>query len=148
MEVRNHQDKEELLDRGRAHGILVYANGEPVGWCQYGPADELPGAGRGRKSPRVAPAGGMAKDGTAKDGTAKDGTAKDGTAKDGTAKDGRVTCLVVDKMHRRQGVAGLALRAALEAIRKSGGGLVVAYRLRDLPDRAGHASALARHLDE
>src|SRR4029077_9939740 len=40
--VRNHQDKKQLLDQGRAHGILVYADGEPVGWCQYGPKNELP----------------------------------------------------------------------------------------------------------
>ena len=39
--VRNHQDKKQLLDQGRTHGILVYADGEPVGWCQYG-FDPLP----------------------------------------------------------------------------------------------------------
>jgi hypothetical protein len=35
--VKNHRDKKDLLASGRTHGILVYANGEPVGWCQYGP---------------------------------------------------------------------------------------------------------------
>src|ERR1700694_2524135 len=40
--VRNHHDKKLLVDQGRAHGILVYANGEAIGWCQYGPGDELP----------------------------------------------------------------------------------------------------------
>ena len=39
----------------------------------------------------------------------------------------RVTCLVVDRKHRRMGVAGLALRAALDAIRHKGGGIVEAY---------------------
>jgi GNAT superfamily N-acetyltransferase len=34
---------------------------------------------------------------------------------------------VVDKRYRRRGVASIALRAALEAIRKKGGGLVEAY---------------------
>ena len=38
-----------------------------------------------------------------------------------------VTCFVVDKRHRRRGVAGLALRGALDAIRACGGGLVEAY---------------------
>src|SRR4029077_1398925 len=35
--VRNRRDKKELVDAGRTHGILVYADGEPIGWCQYGP---------------------------------------------------------------------------------------------------------------
>ena len=30
-----------LVDQGRAHGILVYDDGEPVGWCQFVPKDEL-----------------------------------------------------------------------------------------------------------
>jgi hypothetical protein len=34
--------KKEFVDSGRSHGILVSANGEPVGWCQYGPKEELP----------------------------------------------------------------------------------------------------------
>ena len=39
---RNEQDKEDLVHRGQAHGIIVYAENEPVGWCQFGPSDELP----------------------------------------------------------------------------------------------------------
>src|SRR5713226_4496307 len=54
--VRNHQDKEQLVDQGRAHGILVYANGEPIGWCQYGLSDELPVIDRNRENPGPAPA--------------------------------------------------------------------------------------------
>lgn len=41
-QVRNLAEKKRLVQQGRAHGILVYADGEPVGWCQYGPVDELP----------------------------------------------------------------------------------------------------------
>jgi GNAT superfamily N-acetyltransferase len=37
--------------RGRAHGILVYADVAVVGWCQYGPVAELPIGGRGRPGP-------------------------------------------------------------------------------------------------
>ena len=40
--ARNRKQKKELVDEGHAHGILVYANGEPVGWCQYGRSEELP----------------------------------------------------------------------------------------------------------
>jgi GNAT superfamily N-acetyltransferase len=96
--VRNHQAKKQLVDQGRAHGILVYAHGEPVGWCQYGSSAELFGRGQPESS-----------------------------AAEHGERVWRVTCFVVDKKHRRNGVAGLALRAALEAIRKKGGGLVEAY---------------------
>ena len=39
----------------------------------------------------------------------------------------RITCFVVDKEYRRRGVASAGLTAALEAMRKKGGGLVEAY---------------------
>jgi len=39
----------------------------------------------------------------------------------------KITCFVVDKEYRRRGVASAGLRAALEAIRKKGGGIVEAY---------------------
>lgn len=41
--TRNRPYKKELVDQGHAHGILVYDAKEPIGWCQYGPAAELPG---------------------------------------------------------------------------------------------------------
>ncbi len=31
----------ELVEQKKADGILVYADGEPVGWCQYGRAGEV-----------------------------------------------------------------------------------------------------------
>jgi len=40
--ARNRRQKRALVEQDRAHGILVYANGAPVGWCQYGPCEELP----------------------------------------------------------------------------------------------------------
>jgi hypothetical protein len=57
MRVKNRAEKRVLVDQGRAHGILVYENGEPVGWCQYGPPEELPIPGSGRTSRRIPPAG-------------------------------------------------------------------------------------------
>jgi GNAT superfamily N-acetyltransferase len=93
VSVVNHDAKKRLVDEGRAHGILVYADGEPVGWCQYGPVAEL-----------------LAR-----------------THSNATQPAWRVTCFVVDRRFRRSGVAGLALRAALESIRNKGGGLVEAY---------------------
>lgn len=100
--VRNHQQKAKLVEKGRAHGILLYANGEPVGWCQYGPREELPRVDNGQKYRRLA-------------------------LEDGTERLWRITCFVVDKKYRRKGVASAALEVALEAIRKKGGGVVEAY---------------------
>ena len=115
--VRNRQDKQELVDQGRAHGIIVYARGEPIGWCQYGPADELPMVSRGLEH----------------------------AAAEGTERAWRVTCFVVDRRHRHQGVAGVALRAALDAIGKQGGGVVEAYPIAGWSHGRG-ASTAAVHV--
>jgi GNAT superfamily N-acetyltransferase len=88
--VLNQQDKQQLVHAERAHGILVYAEGEPIGWCQFGPAAELRGLGL-------------------------------------DACQWRITCFVVAKRQRRRGVAQVALHAALEAIRRRGGGVVDGY---------------------
>jgi GNAT superfamily N-acetyltransferase len=94
VSVQNHQLKKKLVQQGQAHGILVYADDEPVGWCQYGSSDELVGFLNSPQQDRDL---------------------------------WRITCFVVHKKYRRKGVAGLALHAALDAIRARGGGLVEAY---------------------
>ncbi len=101
--VKNHQGKRMLVEEGRAHGILLYAKGEPVGWCQYGPTEELPRIDNRPNYRRL--------------------TLEDGADN----KLWRITCFVVDEKYRRRGVASAALKAALEAIRRKGGGLVEAY---------------------
>jgi ribosomal protein S18 acetylase RimI-like enzyme len=98
----NRRQKRELVEQGRSHGILVFAEGKPVGWCQYGTREELP---------RVENNAGYRKH------------VSDGIP----SRLWRITCFVVDKRYRRRGVARLALRAALEAIRGRGGGMVEAY---------------------
>jgi GNAT superfamily N-acetyltransferase len=99
--IQNLAEKRALVDAGRAHGILVYDNGEPIGWCQFGPAEELPLPGAGRLDRRIPPLGAGVR--------------------------WRITCFVTVVRRRRRGVAGVALRGALDAIRKRGGGLVEAY---------------------
>src|SRR5215469_8022492 len=108
--VRNRRQKLELVEQGRAHGILVYANGEPVGWCQFGRREELPRIDNRRKYSGLAP--------------------------DGYEKLWRITCFVVETAHRRRGIASAALKAALEAIQRNGGGLVEAYPLKSWLSRA------------
>ena len=99
--VENLAQKLALVEDGKAHGVLVYDGGEPVGWCQYGPPEELPLPGAERLDRRIPPLG------------------------DGVQW--RITCFVTVAARRRRGVAGIALRAAVEAIRSRGGGLVEAY---------------------
>jgi ribosomal protein S18 acetylase RimI-like enzyme len=102
---RNHQEKKILVERGSSHGILVYAQGEPVGWCQYGLRQELPRIDRNANYRKLPP-----------------------------ASDGkplwRITCFVVHRNYRRRGVASTALKAAIAAIRSRGGGFVEAYPIR------------------
>jgi GNAT superfamily N-acetyltransferase len=70
-----------------------------VGWCQFGPAAELPRI----KRKRAYEAGAVA------------------------APDWRVTCFFVDKDYRRRGVAAAALGGALAEIERLGGGTVESY---------------------
>jgi GNAT superfamily N-acetyltransferase len=100
--ARNHREKRELVRNGRSHGILVYAEGKPVGWCQYGPSEELPRIDNNPKYRGLAPEGDM-------------------------ERLWRITCFVVDRKYQKRGVASAALKAALESIRNKGGGLVEAY---------------------
>jgi GNAT superfamily N-acetyltransferase len=104
--VINRRQKKQLVDEERAHGILVYAEGEPVGWCQYGPREELPRIDHSRKYTV---------------------TAKDVASTDLRQKLWRITCFAVLRKRRKGGVAGAALKAALHAIQKKGGGVVEAY---------------------
>lgn|SRR5579863_167005 len=109
--VRNRRQKRKLVDQVCAHGILVYAGGEPVGWCQYGPREELPRIDNCRKYKNLAP-------------------------DTGTEKIWRITCFAVLKKHRKHGVASAALNSALEAIKRKGGGLVEAYPITHWETRA------------
>jgi GNAT superfamily N-acetyltransferase len=100
--ARNRREQKKLIDKGCSHGILVYANGEPVGWCQYGPREELTRIDHMRTYRVPAP-------------------------KIKTEKLWRTTCFVVDRKYRRRGIAGVALAAVLESIKREGGGIVEAY---------------------
>lgn len=109
--IRNRRENKQLVNSGRSHGILVYDNGEPVGWCQYGPKEELPRIDNGRNYRAHAP-------------------------KAAAQKLWRITCFVVLKNHRKQGIATAALKAALLSIRKKGGGQVEAYPISTWQPRA------------
>ena len=99
-EGRNRKDHEALVERRRSHGILVYAGADAVGWCQYGPAGELPRIDAGRNYRKL--------------------------DLPEARKLWRITCFFVDREFRHKGVAEFALRGALAAMQKRGGGVVEA----------------------
>ena len=98
----NRKEKELLVRQGRSHAALVYDGKMPVGWCQYGPREELPRIDAGRNYKKLDPLS-------------------------GEKRLWRITCFFVDKKYRGQGVARTALKGALESIGKQGGGIVEAY---------------------
>ena len=116
--ARNRQDKKVLVEEGRSHGELVYSGDEPVGWCQYGLRDELPRIDAKRTYRKL-------------------------SLDAGGEKLWRITCFCVDRKYRKRGVARVGLKAALDSIRRRGGGLVEAYPTtgwKDLESWFGTAS--------
>jgi GNAT superfamily N-acetyltransferase len=91
--------KEFLVREGKAHAALVFDGDVAVGWCQFGTPEELPCIFH-RKEYEA----GLV-----------------------SWPDYRLTCIFVDRNHRREGVAAVALDGALNLIARSGGGVVEAY---------------------
>ena len=97
----NKRDKKRLVGEGKSHGVIVYREDNPVGWCQYGLKKELPRIDASSKYQRP--------------------------DSEDERKLWRITCFFVDRNNRRHGVGGFALEAALDSIKNKGGGLVEAY---------------------
>ena len=97
--TQNRSEKEARVREGRAHAALVFDGTTCVGWCQFGPTEELPRI----KSQRAYHEGLTA------------------------LPDWRITCLFVDKSRRGRGVAAAALAGALREISRVGGGTVESY---------------------
>jgi GNAT superfamily N-acetyltransferase len=91
--------KEARVRAGRAHAALVYDGTHCVGWCQFGPTDELPRI-KHKKAYLAGPH---------------------------RRPDWRITCFFVGRTHRHLGVAEAALAGALDEIARLGGGLVESY---------------------
>jgi hypothetical protein len=96
---RNRERKLSRVKAGTAHAALVFEGDECVGWCQFGPPDELP---------RI-----------------KSRAAYEKTCT--TLPDWRIACCFVGKGHRRQRVMTTGLVGALELIAGLGGGRVEGY---------------------
>ncbi|GAA1798697.1 GNAT family N-acetyltransferase [Nostocoides veronense] len=95
----NRAVKKRLVDEGVAHAALVMAGEEAVAWAEYGTPEELP--------------------------TIHHRKEYDATKE--AEPDYRITCVFVDKRHRRQGVTEMAIQGALDQIARAGGGRVESY---------------------
>ena len=95
----NRALKQRLVEEGRAHASLVFEGEEAVAWCQFGSPEELPNIYHRKQY----------------------------DAERDLLPDWRITCLFVDKNHRRQGLSSLALAGAVALIGQAGGGIVEGY---------------------
>jgi GNAT superfamily N-acetyltransferase len=90
-----------LVASGRAHGVLAYLDGRPVGWASFERRREL---ARLDRAPSL--------------------------ACDDADKIWSLPCFFVKAGYRRQGVASALLAAAVKAVRRRRGGVIEAYPVR------------------
>jgi GNAT superfamily N-acetyltransferase len=109
----NRVYKERMVREGVAHAALVFEDGDAVAWAEYGTPDELPNIHHRKQY-------------------------NEGVV---TPPDYRITCIYVDKRHRRAGLAAVALRGALDLIAGAGGGRVEGYP-QDTPGKKVNPSFL------
>ncbi|WP_114559715.1 GNAT family N-acetyltransferase [Desertihabitans aurantiacus] len=91
--------KRQMVEEGIAHAALVVLDDRAIAWAEYGTPEELPRIHHRKEY--------------------------EATLTEPT--DWRVTCIQVEKTHRRQGWAEVALRGALQLIAAAGGGTVEGY---------------------
>lgn len=94
---KNKRAKRKLVVDGKAHGTIALCGDDPVGWCQFGPKEELP---RIDTKKAYIP-----------------------TSKDAW----RVTCFFIDRGHRGKGFGEYALKQSISAMKKLGAKSVEAY---------------------
>ena len=103
-QIGNRAFKEKLVAEGRSHAALVFEGDEAIAWAQYGTVDELRNIHHRKEWERTVE----------------------------QMPDYRITCVYVDRRHRKSGLAEVAVRGALALIAAEGGGRVESYP-HDLP---------------
>jgi GNAT superfamily N-acetyltransferase len=112
MRGRDRAYKEDRVRAGTAHAALVFDGDVAIGWAEYGPPEELPNIHHRKEYLRTAE----------------------------MLPDYRITCLFVDRDHRREGVARRAAEGAISLIAAAGGGVVESYP-HDLPPGSKKSSS-------
>jgi len=101
MEMRGTRAREafrNLVQKSKAHGVLAFAENEPVGWCSFGPRSHFPVL-------------------------AQLNAYKRSDTKDVWS----ITCFFIHRNWRRKGLSRGLLNAALKIIRKRGVKIVEGY---------------------
>lgn len=117
-EASNADRRAALHDRVEASvpiGLLAYLDGEPAGWCSVAPRSTfrplVPGGGNARERP----------------GHAAEGLGHAEEAPEPAENIWSITCFFIPRKHRRTGLAGRLLDAAVEHSFQNGADLVEAY---------------------
>jgi GNAT superfamily N-acetyltransferase len=97
----------QLTEDDQSCGLMIYDACVPIGWCQYGPAENFIRFARMRAYQAL-------------------------EIPLELKPQWRISCIFVDKHRRREGLSQLPLQAALEAIKQKGGGIVEAFPF-DIP---------------
>ena len=108
----NRALKRSYVEQGRAHAALVFDGDEAIAWAEYGTPAELPTIHHRKQY----------------------------DAESSREPDWRITCVFVDRRHRRHGVTEVAIRGALDLIAAAGGGVVESYP-HDLTDQTKKMSS-------
>lgn len=95
----NPEFKKRMVAAGIAHAALVYDGPDAVAWAEYGAPEELPNIHHRKQY----------------------------DAERDELPDWRITCVRVQKSHRKRGYGKAALHGALDLIAQAGGGVVEGY---------------------
>lgn len=113
-ELGNREFKKQLVEQDLAHAALVFDGDVAIAWAEYGPVAELQNIHHRKEWEKTVQ----------------------------QVPDYRITCLFVDRDHRRKGVAAIAVRGALALIAAAGGGLVESYPHDLVPGKKTSSSFL------
>jgi len=100
-EIRGARAKKalkNLIQKGKAHGVLAFADDEPVGWCSFGPRTNFLNLERVRAYKR-----------------------------DDTSDVWSIICFFINRKWRGKGLSLGLLKAAIKAMRKRGVKILEAY---------------------
>ncbi len=114
----NRRSMEALIRGGEVPGILAYRQGQPVGWCAVAPRERFPVLDR---SPNLKPVDGEPV--------------------------WSIVCFFIPRQHRRRGLSGHLVRAAVQYARSRGAPAVEAYPLDPRHSASRPGAAFTGRLD-
>jgi len=112
--ARAKKGLKNLTQKGKAHGVLAFAEDEPVAWCSFGPRRDFSNLERVSAYKR-----------------------------NDTSNVWSIVCFFIHRKWRRKGLSRGLLRAAVEAMQKHGVKIVEAYPVTTTKDGRRLSSSLA-----